>query len=305
MDKQYTQGAAVYSRRALLIINPVSGKRAVLRYIPQIIRIFMDAGYLVTTAVTAHRREATALARELGKDFNLICCTGGDGTLNETVTGLAQAGVQVPLGYIPCGSTNDFALSRGLSGDILTAASAAANGGIQRYDIGRFGNRYFSYVAAFGAFSWLSYTTDQNLKNVLGHTAYILDGIKDLSKIKPLHLRISADGVLYEDDFLFGAVCNSTSVAGTLELPESVVDTCDGLFELLLIRVPKTLFDLEQIAMGLLMQDYDNPFTVFTQARAITVENPPGLEWALDGESSGPCDKVHIAPVPSFLLLQK
>ena len=128
---------------------------------------------------------------------------------------------------------------------------------------------------------------------------------KDLSKIKPLHLRVSADGVLYEDDFIFGAVCNTTSVGGTIELPKQLVDTCDGRFELLLIRAPKTILDLQQTALGLLTQDYDNPFTVLTQARAITVENPPGLEWALDGESSGPCGKVHIAPVPGFLLLQQ
>ncbi|MBR1457552.1 MAG: YegS/Rv2252/BmrU family lipid kinase, partial [Oscillospiraceae bacterium] len=207
---------AAMTRRALLIINPVSGKKMILRYIPQVIRIFMDAGYLVTTMVTARRGEATAFARGLGRDYDLICCTGGDGTLNETITGLVAGDLQVPLAYIPCGSTNDFALSRGLSTDIPTAAEQAARGKPTRYDIGRFGDQVFSYVAAFGAFSWLSYTTDQNLKNVLGHTAYILDGIKDLSKIKPLHVKLTVDGSVYEDDYLFGAVCNSTSIAGTL-----------------------------------------------------------------------------------------
>ena len=304
MDNKTASGAP-FTRRALLIINPVSGKKTVLRYVPQIIRCFMDEGYLVTTAVTARRGEATEFAAKLGRDFDLVCCTGGDGTLNETISGLADAGIQVPLGYIPCGSTNDFALSRGLSDDIMTAAKAAASGSVTRYDIGRFGSRYFSYVAAFGAFSWLSYTTDQNLKNVLGHTAYILDGIKDLSKIKPLHLRLTADGTVYEDDFIFGAVCNSTSVAGTLELPRELVDTCDGLFELLLIRMPKTILDLELIVRSLLTQDYDNPFLVMTHVRHVQVENAPGLEWALDGESSGPFEQAHICPIPGFLLLKK
>ena len=292
------------SRRALLIINPVSGKKMVLRYIPQIIRIFMDAGYLVTTVVTSRRGEAIEYARDLGGGFDLICCTGGDGTLNETITGLALGNIRVPLGYIPCGSTNDFAVSRGLSADILTAARQAAAGKPRLYDIGLFGEQYFSYVAAFGAFSWLSYTTDQNLKNVLGHTAYILDGIKDLSKIKPLHVKMTVDGRAYEDDYLFGAVCNSTSIAGTLELPHTLVDTCDGLFEVLLIKVPKTLPDLEAIVRGLLTQDYSSPYLVLTQGRDIWAENPPDLIWALDGESSVPCEKVHITPIPSFLTLK-
>ena len=301
---QQERSSAPLTRRALLIINPVSGKRMVLRYIPQIIRTFMDAGYLVTTVVTSRRGEATDYARDLGGGFDLICCTGGDGTLNETITGLAQGDIHVPIGYIPCGSTNDFAVSRSLSTDIMTAARQAAFGAQKPYDIGLFGEQYFSYVAAFGAFSWLSYTTDQNLKNMLGHTAYILDGIKDLSKIKPLHVRITVDGTAYEDDYLFGAVCNSTSIAGTLELPSTLVNTCDGIFEVLLIKVPKTLLDLDLIVRGLLTQDYSSPFIVLTQGREILAENPPDLVWALDGESSIPCEKVRITPVPSFLTLQ-
>ena len=293
-----------YPHRCLLIINPVSGKKMILRYIPQVIRAFMDEGYLVTTMVTDCRGEATDFAARYGRSFDLLCCTGGDGTLNEVITGLAREGIDVPLSYIPCGSTNDFAISRGLSSDIPTAAKQAASGQCTRYDIGRFGEHYFTYVAAFGAFSWLSYTTDQNLKNVLGHTAYILDGIKDLSKIKPLHLKLTVDGVSYEDDFLFGAVCNSTSIAGTLELPQSLVDTCDGKFEVLLIRVPQSLIDLENIVMGLLSQEYNNPFIVMTQGREIHVENPAGLEWALDGENSGPCSTVDISPMPGFLNLK-
>ena len=294
----------VPQKRALLIINPVSGKKLVLRYIPEIIRIFTDAGYLVSTVVTARRGEATDYARHLGGQFDLICCCGGDGTLNETITGLVRGSLQVPLAYIPCGSTNDFAISRGLSSDIPTAASHGAKGLCRRYDVGLFGSQVFAYVAAFGAFSWLSYSTDQNLKNVLGHTAYILDGIKDLSKIKPLHVKLTVDGTLYEDDYLFGAVCNSTSIAGTLTLPEKLVDTCDGQFELLLIRSPKTLMDLEAIVRGLLSQDYSHPFIVFTRGRHIDVENPPGLEWSLDGEGSGPCAQVQIRPLPGFLQLQ-
>lgn len=304
MNESIVPSSMDYSKKVILIINPVSGKKQMLRYIPQVIRCFMDAGYIVTIMITARRGEATELARRFGGDFDLVCCAGGDGTLNETLSGLILGDIHVPLGYIPCGSTNDFANSHALSTDIVTAAQNIASGRLTRYDVGRFGDHFFSYVAAFGAFSWLSYTTDQNLKNLLGHTAYIIDGIKNLSKIKPLHLKITADGTLHEDDYLFGAVCNSTSIAGTIALPKELVDTCDGVFEVLLIKVPKTIMDLDAILRALINQDYTCPFIDFFPARDIYVENPIGLEWSLDGECPGSYDAVHISPIPGFLELQ-
>ena len=294
-----------YDRPALLIVNPVSGKKLVLRYISEIIRTLMDAGYLVTVAITQGRGEATALAGEIGRNYQLVCCAGGDGTLNETISGIAHCGLDVPIGYIPCGSTNDFAQSHALEADIRTAAKMIASGRQTRYDIGRWGeDRYFTYVAAFGAFSWLSYTTDQNMKNLLGHTAYILDGIKDLSKIKPEHVVLTADGVRYEDDFIFGAICNSLSVAGVFELSPDDVDTSDGVFEMLLVKMPKTLIDLEEIVRGMMTQDYSSSFITFRHVSHVVVENPPGLEWSLDGESSGVFDNVSVDLLPKFLNLQ-
>lgn len=294
----------MFSKRLLLIVNPVSGKKMFLRYMPQVVRIFMDAGYLVTTMVTAAQGEATDYAAEYALAHDLVVCTGGDGTLNEVLTGLARKGLSVPVGYIPCGSTNDFAVSRGLSSDILAAAEAIAHGRVTRYDVGRFGDHYFSYVAAFGAFSWLSYTTDQTLKNVLGHTAYILDGIKDLPKVKPYHVRLTADGTVYEGDYLFGAVCNSTSIAGTLELPRDRVDTCDGLFEVLLIHEPKTIMDLESILLAVAVnKDYQSPYVDFFRASDIVIENPPTLDWTVDGEFPGHYDRVEVSPLQGFLKL--
>lgn len=304
MNRQSEAFSVDYPKKALLIVNPVSGKKLFLRHMPEVLRIFMDAGYLVTAAVTGRRGEATALAARYGGDYDLLCCAGGDGTLNETLTGLVRADRRVPLGYIPCGSTNDFAVSRALSADIPAQARSVASGKQRRYDVGRFGDQIFSYVAAFGAFSWLSYTTDQALKNVLGHTAYILDGIKDLSKIKSIHMKITADGAVHEGDYLFGAVCNSTSIAGTLELPKAAVDMLDGKFELLLVKTPKTLPDLDATLRGLFTQDYSCPFIDFFQASRIDIDNPPGLEWALDGEGSGLYGHVHIEPIPGFLTLQ-
>lgn len=292
------------SKKALLIINPVSGKKQIRRYIPDVIRSLMDEGYLVTTAVSSRRNEATELVQEHGHDYDLICCTGGDGTLNEVLTGMAREGLDRPLGYIPCGSTNDFATSHALATDILTAAKNMASGPQKRYDIGRFEDKFFSYVAAFGAFSWLSYTTDQNLKNLLGHTAYILDGIKDVYKLKPYRISLTADGVRYEGNYFFGAVCNSLSIAGTINLPPSQVNTNDGLFEVLLIKMPETIAELEGIIHGLVNQDYSRPGIDFFHASEINIENAPGLEWALDGECSGFYETIHIEPMRGFLNLQ-
>ena len=282
----------------LFLVNPVSGKRTIVRYLPQVIRIFMDGGYLVTAAVTSRRGEATEIVADIGKDFDAVCCAGGDGTLNEILTGLAGSKTFVPVGYIPCGSTNDFAACHNLSSDILTAARNIVSGNSTFYDIGTFGDQYFSYVAAFGAFSWLSYTTDQNLKNALGHTAYILDGIKDLSKIKPYAMKITANGVVHEGAYIFGAVSNSTSIAGTIRLPESMVDTCDGVFECLLIRMPETVLDLDWIVRSLVQQEYDCPFLDVFQASEFQVDNPEKIIWALDGESSDLYTQCSIRTVP-------
>ncbi len=291
-------------KKALFIINPVSGKKQIFRLIPYVIREFMNEGYMVTTMVTSHRGEASEFAAEYGRDFDLICCSGGDGTLNETLNGLAREGINMPLGYIPCGSTNDFALSHMLSTDILTAAKNAATGNVRDYDIGRFGDHYFTYLAAFGAFSWLAYTTDQALKNMLGHTAYIIEGIKDLSKIKSVHLKMIADGVLHEGDYVFGAVSNSYSIGNTFFYPENIVDTADGVFEVLLIKMPKSFIELDTIVRCLISQDYSSPSIDFFQASDIYVENPEGLEWSLDGECSGFSKSVHIYPLNKFLHLQ-
>lgn len=297
-------GVQAALRPALLIVNPVSGKKAIYKCLPELIRKFMDGGYRVTVMVTGGHGDAESFVMNCGREYELICCTGGDGTLNQTLSGMVKAGLHIPLGYMPCGSTNDFALSRGISSDILTAADSILSGSCKSYDVGRFGDRYFSYVAAFGAFSWLSYTTDQHMKNLLGHTAYILDGIKDLPKIKPHHVKLTADGQLHEGDYIFGAVCNSTSIAGTIELPADRVDMCDGMLELLLIKAPKTIVELEAIIRALYTQEYNCPNIEFFRASDIYIENAPGLQWALDGEDSGPFETAHISVLPGFLQLR-
>lgn len=268
----------------MIVINPVSGRRTSLRFLPDIIRIFTERDYAVTVFPTGQSGDATEFARLYAREFDLIVCIGGDGTLNEVISGMIRADAYVPLGYIPSGSTNDFAACHGISFDMLTAAMNIASGKPKRIDIGRFGDQYFSYVAAFGAFSWLSYTTPQNLKNKLGHSAYLLDAVKDLPKIKAHHLKFDVGEFTCEGDYIFGAVCNSTSVAGTIALPKTVVDTGDGKYEVLLVHEPHTLIDFQNILIGVLTQDYSSPFLDFFQAETLKITAPEGLDWSLDGE---------------------
>lgn len=271
-------------KRMMLIINPVSGKRTSLRFLPDIIGIFNNGGYAVSVFPTGKRGDATDLAEQYSADFDIVVCIGGDGTLNETITGLVRSKSGKPLGYIPSGSTNDFAACHGIPSDMLRAAMNIVSGSAEKIDIGQFQSRYFCYVAAFGAFSWLSYTTPQNLKNVLGHSAYIIDAVKDLPKVKSHRLKLTSADSVCEGDFIFGAICNSTSVAGTLTLPESIVDTGDGIFEVLLVRKPKTIIDFQGIVADILTHDYSSPFLEFIRGSSFTIEASPRLDWSLDGE---------------------
>lgn len=255
-----------------------------MRILPEVIRIFSENGRAVTVFPTGKTGDAAKYAELYAGRFDCIVCIGGDGTLNETVCGLVKSGNDTPLGYIPSGSTNDFAACHGIPSDVKTAALNIINGHVKEIDLGDFGGHSFAYVSAFGAFSRLSYTTPQNLKNILGHSAYLLDAVKDLSKIKAEHLRLRNDEFDCEGDYIFGAVCNSTSVAGTINLPDSIVDTADGKFEILLVHKPNSIIDFQSLLIGVFNQDYSSPFLDFFQASSLEIFTPQDLEWAIDGE---------------------
>ena len=200
-------------KKLLLIMNPCSGTKKANHVLADIINILNRGGFDVTTYMTAARADATEVAAARATEFDVILCVGGDGTFNEVISGLYGAGSHTPVGYIPAGSTNDFANSLHLSKDLLQAAKDVVMGTPRPLDIGRFNDRYFSYIASFGAFTRASYATSQSLKNTLGHFAYILSGIKEVAAIRSKHLRVTtADGTVFEDDYIFGAVTNSTSV---------------------------------------------------------------------------------------------
>ena len=282
-------------KKALLIVNPVAGRKTIQKAIPAIVRIFMDAGYVVTTMVTSEKGEAVSLAGAYGADHDLVVAAGGDGTLNEVVSGMLAKNLRIPIGYIPCGSTNVFAQAQGISSDILSAASSIANGPVREIDVARYGERRFACCATFGAFTWMAYTTDQELKNLLGMGAYVLDSAHDLSKIRPWHVRISVNGVPYEDDYVFGAVSNTHSVAGILQYPKDLVLLDDGRFEVLLIKMPQSLPDWQLLLHSIRSRDYGScPLIELAQAQNIWVDNPDGLIWSLDGERADEQKTVGI-----------
>lgn len=270
--------------KMLFIMNPFAGMRKANRYLADIITLFNRADYEVTVHMTAGPGDAQRIAAAKAAEVDLVVCAGGDGTFNETVSGILESGADTPVGYIPCGSTNDFAASLKLPLNIMKAAQLIVDGTAKSYDIGKFGNRYFSYVASFGAFTKASYSTPQSVKNALGHAAYLLGGIQELSQLKPVHVRFELDGNAIEDDFLFGAVSNSTSMGGILTLDPKQVDMTDGKFELLLVRAPKDLIELNECIWALQKQQYNCAMMTFRRASTITVEADPDMPWTLDGE---------------------
>ena len=271
-------------KKLLFMINPQAGQRRVNRFLPEIIRLFIEHGYLCETYVTGSSGEATKYITKCRRKYDLVVCAGGDGTLNETIAGMLAAGMTCPLGYIPCGTTNDYASSIGLSSDVLQAARDIMEGKPQTLDVGSFNGRYFVYTATCGAFAKASYTTPQVAKNVLGHVAYILEGMRDLTAIKPIHMRITANEVSLEDDFIFCSITNSTSVGGILKLDAQLVALNDGRFEVTLVRNPTTPAQLSSIFIGLTTQRVPNDMIHFFSAKRIRVETDQPVEWTLDGE---------------------
>ena len=273
-------------KQLLLIVNPAAGTKKAGKFLSEIISVFNRGDFDTRVYITNGKSDATNAVKQFGANADLIVCCGGDGTLNETITGLIESDLNIPIGYIPAGSTNDFANTLKLSNDVVSAAKQIVNGSIHEYDVGKFGDRYFSYVASFGAFTRASYSAPTNIKNALGHMAYILEGIQELSNIRAEHVRVEIDGETLEGDYLFGAVCNSTSLGGILTLNPEIVDMSDGLFELLLIRAPKDVAELSECIVALKNQKYNCRMITFRSANKAKVFTKEGLAWSLDGEKA-------------------
>lgn len=290
--------------RVLLLVNPAAGKMRARNGLHEIIAPLCAAGMQVTVYTTSARGEAAEMARCHGNEFDRIICCGGDGTLNEVIDGMLNGGINCPLGYIPAGSTNDFAATLGLPGDLTAAARLQVEGVPHDLDVGCFnGSRYFSYIASFGAFTSASYTVPQSTKNALGHLAYVLEGIKDLPALQPVTLLAETDdGRKFEGSFIFGAVSNSTSIGGMVKLDSSLVDLSDGFFEVLLVKMPQNLGELNRILYALTARDYTaSPAILLTRARSLTVTAAERLPWSLDGEYAPGDTRAVIRTVPHAL----
>jgi YegS/Rv2252/BmrU family lipid kinase len=271
-------------KKMLFVMNPYSGQRKAARYLADIIGMFNREGYEVITHMTGGHGDGMEVVERKAGDVDLVVCCGGDGTFNETVSGILRSGADVPVGYIPAGSTNDFAASLKLSYNPLQAARDIIEGEPVAYDMGKFGDRYFCYVASFGAFTKVSYATPQSIKNALGHTAYVLEGITELSQIRKEHVRMEIDGQVVEDDFLFGAISNSTSLGGILTLDPKVVDLADGKMEIILVRAAQNLLEIPECIQAVQTQKYDCAMITFRSAQKVRIFADPLMPWSLDGE---------------------
>ena len=292
-------------KKMLFVMNPYSGMRRANKYVVEIIDLFNRADYEVMVHMTQGPGDATRVVAAKAQEMDLIVCCGGDGTFNETISGMLSVGADVPLGYIPAGSTNDFASSLKLSANVMQAAQDILEGQPVAYDVGKFGNRYFSYVASFGAFTKASYATPQSIKNALGHTAYVLEGINELSQIKKEHVRMEIDGQVVEDDFLFGAISNSTSVGGILTLSPDVVDLADGQMEILLVRAARSLTEIAECIQAVQSQKYNCAMITFRSAKKVRVFADPDMPWTLDGEREDGHAQVDVENVHLAIRLMK
>ena len=289
-------------KKLLFVYNPRAGKEMLKPRLSDVLDIFVKAGYEVTVHPTQAYRDAYYQIKEyeVGK-YDLIACSGGDGTIDEVATGMMkrrELGKDVvPVGYIPAGTTNDFAKSLHIPRKPLAAADNAVKGVPFPCDIGKFNDSVFVYIAAFGIFTDVSYETDQAVKNVLGHMAYILEGAKRIFNIPSYKIKVEHDGEVIEDEFIFGMVTNSRSVGGFSNMVGKNIVFDDGLFEVTLIKTPKNPIALQEIIAALLIEQVDTKHMYTFKTRKITFDSVEEIPWTLDGEFGGEQDYVEIENV--------
>ena len=281
-------------KKCLFILNPRSGKGQVKPYLADIIDTMVKGGYETTVYTTQCGGDAIQKARNAVEQYDRIICSGGDGTLDEVVTGVMQADKKVPIGYIPAGSTNDFGNCLGIDKDVLRAADIAVNGKKFPCDIGSFNNDYFVYVAAFGLFTEVSYSTSQEMKNMLGHAAYILEGIKQLQNIPSYRMQVEHDGNVVYDEFIFGMITNSKSVGGFRGIISGDVGLNDGVFEVTLIKNPRNPIEFNEI-IGYLTGVVKDTMMVYSfQTSEMKMTCKEEVPWTLDGEFGGNHQIVQV-----------
>lgn len=281
-------------KKLFFVFNPKAGKGKIKTALMDIVNIFNKGGYEVVIRATQYPKDAYEMTRKYADKVDLVVCSGGDGTLDEVVAGLVETGSKVPVGYIPAGSTNDFAGSLFIPKNMVAAAEMIMEENVYRCDIGKFNKQTFTYIAAFGLFTDVAYETDQDLKNILGHLAYLLEGVKRLFDIQSYHMKVTTEDEIFEDDFMYGMITNSRSVGGFKNLTGKNVDMNDGLFEVTLITTPKNPMDMQEIIAGL-MSGKDNSDLIYTfKTSRIRIQSDEAVAWTLDGEYGGDHKEVEI-----------
>jgi len=286
----------VLQKRMMVLVNPNAGKGGYKSVLGEALQVFCRDGWLPTVYFTQAAGDAPGMVEQYAPDYDLVVCLGGDGTLSETCCGMMRLGERKrPVGYIPLGTANDVARTLKLSHKGAEAAEQIVRGKPLPYDIGKFGeNDYFTYVAAFGAFTEVSYGTPQEQKQALGQMAYMLEGIRQLPKITSYHALVEFDGGAVEDDFLFGAVTNTTSVAGLVRLGADDICLSDGMSEVLLVRKPKDILDMSEIISSVLSSDFSGESILFLKSSRVHVTFDRPVAWTRDGEDGGEHREVII-----------
>lgn len=281
-------------KKALFVYNPKAGKAMIRGKLSEILELLEQSGYETTVRPTTKRGDACEYVKDRSPETELVVCSGGDGTLDEVVTGMLASGRNTPIGYIPAGSTNDFGGSLQLPKNMLRAARIVVDGRDFPCDVGAFNEDVFVYIAAFGLFTEVSYETAQDIKNVLGHMAYLLEGVKRLSSIRSYPLKVSYEDKEVEDEFIFGMITNSVSVGGFKQITGKNVELDDGVFEVTLIRRPRNPLELNAVMAALLNRDINAECMLYFRTDRLTIESREPIAWTLDGEYGGSHEKVTI-----------
>ena len=278
-------------KKLLFVVNPKAGRNVIKADLINIVEIFSDAGYSVEVYPTKGQTETEEYLYKNAAKFDLVVCAGGDGTLDNTVGGIMMLEKnlkrRIHLGYIPCGSTNDYARSLKMSLDPIQAAKDIMEGEICHVDVGRLEDTFFIYVAAFGPFTDISYSTPQNLKNALGHAAYVLEAGKTLFNMKSYKMTIWFDGEMIEGEFLYGQITNSLSIGGFNNIGAKDMSFSDGLFETVLVKNPETPVEFQRIITSLLTDDLTDDMIVFRKSSRVVIKSEEEIPWTVDGEYGG------------------
>ena len=282
------------NKKMLFVFNPKAGKGRIKMHLLDIVDIFNKGGYEVIIRATQGPKDAYEQVKEYADQVDLIACSGGDGTLDEVVTGIVEVGSQTPIGYIPAGSTNDFANSLQIPKRMTEAAQCIVENNDYPCDVGSFNSDYFVYIAAFGMFTEVSYQTNQDVKNVLGHLAYVLEGAKCIFNVKSYEVEIELNGEKIRDEFIYGMITNSESVGGFRSITGKNIRLDDGLFEVTMIKTPRNAIELQEIITSLLRGEMDSNYIISYKTRQVVIRSEIAIPWTLDGEYGGDHKEVEI-----------